>query len=214
MKLYLVLIATFLMSENVNSQKNVNQNPLSIGFSFGFERTQFVGYESYKRDGRYYDGDFEILGKDGNGINTKIETRKSIDERNAVSLGLGLSIFQFNANSISGWTGKILDTKKVLVPSLCLELSHIYTLKSKGNFNISIVNSIALTKNTKFSAYNLKEINLTWRPGINLEKTISQKNSLMLEIDYGFGLLSISENERYVLINNVLGLNLGIRRQL
>lgn len=95
-----------------------------------------------------------------------------------------------------------------------MQLSHIYTLKSEGYFNISLDNSIALTKYTKFSDYNLKVINLIWRPRINLEKTLSLKNSLIFEIDYGFGILNLSENERYGLRNNGLGLNLGISRQL
>ena len=202
------------MSENVISQQNINQNPLSIGLTIGFEKTDFVGYESYKRDGGYDDGNFDILGKDGNGINTKIEIRKSIDGWNAVSLGLGITISQFNANSISGWTGEILDTKKVLIPSLCLHLGHIYNVKYKSNFNISLENNVALTNNTKYSDYNLKEINLIWRLGINLEKTISLRNSLIFELDYGFGLISLSKNDRYELRNNALGLNLGIRRQL
>ena len=95
-----------------------------------------------------------------------------------------------------------------------MQLSHIYNLKSEGYFNISLENSIALTKYTKFSDYNLKEINLIWRPGINLEKTLSLKNSLIFEIDYGFGILNLSENARYGLRNNGLGLNLGISRHL
>jgi hypothetical protein len=214
MKIYFALIAILLVSANVNSQENIRQKPLSIGLTFGFETTQFIGYERYKRDGGYTDEDFKILGKNGNGFHTKIETIKSIDGRNAVSVGLGITILQFNVDSISGGIGRILDTKKLLIPSLNLQLSHIYTLKSEGYFNISLENSIALTKNTKFSDYNLKEINLIWRPGINLEKTLSLKNSLIFEIDYGFGILNLSENERYGLRNNGLGLNLGISRQL
>lgn len=50
MKIYFALIAIFLVSANVNSQENTRQNPLSIGLTFGFETTQFVGYERYKRD--------------------------------------------------------------------------------------------------------------------------------------------------------------------
>ena len=87
-------------------------------------------------------------------------------------------------------------------------------MKYKSNFNISLENNVALTNNTKYSDYNLKEINLIWRLGINLEKTISLRNSLIFELDYGFGLISLSKNDRYELRNNALGLNLGIRRQL
>jgi len=214
MKIYLFLITAFLMSENVNSQEDINQNPLSIGLTFGFERTQFVGYEIYKSDGGYDDGNYEILGENGNGFNAKIQTGKSIAGRNAVSLEFGISFFQFNANSISGWTREVFDSKKVLIPSLCLQLGHNYTIKSEGNFNISLENNLALTGNTKFSDYNLKQINLTWRPGINFEKNISIRNSLIFEIDYGFSLLSLSKNDRYEVRNNALGLNFGIRRQL
>ena len=208
------MIAAFLMCENVKSQENTNPNQSSINLIFGFERTQFVGYENYKRDGGYDDGNFEILGKNGNGINTKIETRKSIDERNGVSLGLGITIFQFNANTISGWTGEILNTKKVLIPSLCLQLGHNYAMKSEGNLIISLENTVELTNNTKFDEYNVKKINLIWRPRINLAKNFSQKLSLIFEINYGFGIVGIAENNSYELRNNLLGLNLGIRRQL
>ena len=213
MKIYLFLIVAILMSGNVNSQENTIQNPLSFGLTFGFERTQFTGYETYKRDGGHRDENYQILGKNGNGINTKIHTRKSLDGRNDVSLELGISITQFDANSISGWTGEALDTKTVLIPSIGLQIGHNYIIKTEGNFNISLENSVALTNNIKFSDYNLKEINLIWRPGINVEKCISQRNSLTFELNYGFGLINTSENDRYEIRNNTLGLNLGIRRQ-
>ncbi|MEE9439064.1 MAG: hypothetical protein V3V14_08700 [Saprospiraceae bacterium] len=187
---------------------------MSIDLTFGFEKTGFVGYTSYERDGGYDDADFEVLGKGGIGTNTKIEIRKLIYGMNAVSLGLGITFFQYRANSISGWMGEILDSKNVLIPSLCLQLGHIFNVKSDGNFNVSLKNNLALMKNTKFSEYYLKEINLIWRPGIYLEKTISMRNSLIFEINYGLGLLRLSENDRYELRNNALGLNLGIRRQL
>lgn len=214
MKKYLLIILLCLLCEMLHAQEAAKSDYWNITVSFGFERIKLGGYESYRRDGGFDDGNYSVLSEVGNGIVSAIEIGKPVSERNTLLMGLGMSMIKYDANLISGWIAGVLKTEKVYLPTFSAQLAHRFNILTNYNLLLGLENRLVLMCSSKFNTYNLRETNLIWRTGLCLKKRISRVYKLTYQINYGIGIFDLSRNDSYNSRSNSIGLALGISKKI
>ena len=149
------------------------------------------------------DGNFHLLSKDANKVNIEARTSLKANKRNTLFLGLGFNVYEAEANN-----------KQIRTSFLDLELGHRFYLVTLFKFDLFFENSLHFGSNNGIKKYHLNGMYLIWKPGLHIEKPISQKLNLTIGMDYGLGLNDASVSEHYFLRTKAVGCKIGVKKEL
>ncbi len=201
MNQYIICLIALIGSSSVFSQEAKVIKPISLELSIGYEKNGFNS--NYQKHYFWEDGNFDLLSKNANKINIEVKTSLKANKRNTLFFGLGFNVYQAKANN-----------KRILTSFLDLELGHRFYSVTLSKFDIFFENSLHFGFNNDIEKYHLNGIYLIWKPGLHIEKPISQKLNLTIGMNYGLGLNNTSVSELYFLRTKAVGFKIGVKKQL
>jgi hypothetical protein len=206
MKNCIFLLFTLFVCNSANAQII----PFSIEISSNYQRSGFYGYEDYQRDGGFDDGSFKVLASNANQYQLNIRGIGNLGNRNQILIGIGFTIVRSDVNLISGWTGGIIESTPINIGKFNLEVGHRLEVFVIGNSNIYVENIAEFAIANRLEDYNLNQINLTWKPGIQGDLPLVGAIDLVYGIHYGLGLIDASTKDYYQLTAHQFGGKIGV----
>ncbi|MCP3931779.1 MAG: hypothetical protein GY705_22110 [Bacteroidetes bacterium] len=212
MKMILMLIITIFLGLELEAQSITDARRTSLELNFGIGKVGFIGENDFVVDGiQCFDCDYQIIKNEGYEFNSRFTSNRTFNIKHEVLFGLGVNIWSYNVDVISGWTGKSLDSHSNVLGLFDIILGYRYVIKELKEKSFFIENMFhgELNSGNKFNRFKF-----SFEPGLGLKIMVNDSLKFLSILSYKHSITDFSTTDNDEQNPYSFGVKLGISKTL